>query len=304
MPSQADIRQRVTNQIVEALRSGTVPFWRRPWAPSENAGFPTNAISRKPYRGINTLLTSLAALEKGYNSKWWATYPQWQSLGGQVRRGEKGTQIVLYKPVHKVTINDDGEEEVDSFPVMRTWTVFNIAQVDGDGLDQYRATFQAAQDSRFVDCKRAEEVITATGVDIRHGGARAVYVPDGDYIQLPPKEAFTKAHEYYGVAGHELIHWTGHKSRLNRLNRLARFGDESYAVEDLVAELGSAFLLAEVGMPQSDDLRNVTAYLASWLRVLERDHFAVFTASSAASGAVDYILSFSGNPQPEELVTA
>jgi antirestriction protein ArdC len=112
-----------------------VPCWRRPWLLGENTGLPTNVVSGKKYQGCNNLLLSLAALEKGYESKWWATYPQWRSLGGQVRRGEKGTTIILYKPVRKVTITADGEEEVDSFPVMRTWTVFNIAQVDGDGLD-------------------------------------------------------------------------------------------------------------------------------------------------------------------------
>jgi antirestriction protein ArdC len=293
MPTQAEIRQSITEKIVAALRSGTVPFWRRPWSQSENTGMPTNAVSGKKYQGINTWLTTLAALEKGYGSKWWATYQQWQSLGGQVRRGEKGTQIILYKPVRKVTINDDGEEEVDSFPIMRTWTIFNIAQVDGDGLNQYRATFKSAPDTRFVDCGPAEEVIAATGAEIRHGGNRAVYFPDADYIQLPPKAAFGKPHEYYGVAGHELIHWTGHKDRLNRLNRLARFGDKTYAMEELVAELGSAFLLSELGIPQSDDLSNVVAYLGDWLKVLEKDHSAIFTASSASSKAVEFVISFS-----------
>jgi antirestriction protein ArdC len=311
MPTQAEIRQTITEKIVAALRSGTVPFWRRPWTQSENAGFPTDVVSGKKYQGINTWLTALAALEKGYDSKWWGTYQQWRSLGGQVRRGEKGTQIILYKPIRKITVNDEGEEAVDTFPIMRTWTVFNVAQVDSDSLDQYRATVRIAPDSRFVDCGPAEETIAATGADIRHGGSRAAYLPEPDYIQLPPKAAFGKPHEYYGVAGHELVHWTGHKSRLNRLNRLARFGDKSYAMEELVAELGSAFLLAELGIPQSDDLSNVTAYLADWLKVLENDHYAVFTASSAASKAVEFITGFSRkadtaeeSEEAGELVTA
>ncbi len=144
-----------------------------------------------------------------------------------------------------------------------------------------------------MDCGTAEKVIAATGADIRHGGGRAAYFPGADYIQVPEKQAFEKAHEYYCTVGHELVHWTGHERRLNRLDKLARFGNEAYAVEELVAELASAFLLADIGMPQSDDLTNVTAYLASWLRVLGRDHSAIFTASSAASKAVDFILSFS-----------
>jgi antirestriction protein ArdC len=120
-----------------------------------------------------------------------------------------------------------------------------------------------------VVCERAKEVFAATGADVRHGGDRAFYSPDGDFIQLPPKQAFSNPHEYYGVFAHESVHWTGHVSRLNRLNKLARFGSESYAVEELVAELGGTFLLAELGIPQAGDLTNVTAYLASWLKVLD-----------------------------------
>jgi antirestriction protein ArdC len=163
--------------------------------------------------------------------------------------------------------------------------------VDGN-LDQYRASASSTE-PRFVDYEPAEKVVAATGADIRHGGDRAFYSPAGDYIQLPPREAFSKAHEFYGVASHELIHWSGAVHHLNRLNRLARFGDESYAVEELIAELGRAFLLAELGIPQSDDLTNVMAYLAHWLKVLERDHTAIFTATSASTKAVDFILGFS-----------
>lgn len=298
MLTQSELREKTTNQIVTALRAGNVPFWRQPWSPDKTAGYPTNAISGKPYRGINTLLTSLAALEKGYASKWWGTYPQWKSLGGQVRRGETGTGIILFKPVRKMKINDQGEEEVSSFPIMRSWTIFNVAQVDGD-LDQYRASASSTEPS-FVDYDPAEKVMAATGADIRYLGDRAFFSPDGNFIQMPRKEAFQKAHEFYGVQAHELVHWTGHKTRLNRLNKLARFGDESYAVEKLVAELGRAFLLAELGIPQSEDLTNVTAYLAHWLKVLEQDQTAIFTASSASAGAVDYILSFSRPKEAED----
>ena len=292
MLTQNELREKITNQIVTALRAGDVPFWRQTWSQGKNAGYPANAVSGKSYRGINTLLTSLAALEKGYESKWWGTYPQWNSLGGQVRRGEKGTTIILFKPVRKVRTNAEGEEEVSSFPVMRSWTIFNVAQVDGD-LDQYRASASSNAEPRFVDYEPAEKVIAATGADIRYLGDRAFYSPEGDFIQMPRKEAFEKAHEFYGVQAHETVHWTGHKTRLNRLNKLARFGSEAYAMEELVAELGSAFLRAELGIPQSDDLRSVTAYLSHWLNVLERDHSAIFTASSAAAKAVDFVLDFS-----------
>lgn len=291
MLTQAEIRATVTNKIVEALRSGAVPFWRQPWAGNQQAGLPTNAVSKKAYRGINSLLLSLAGVGKKDDSKWWATYNQWRSLGGQVRRGEKGSTIVLFKPVTTRKVNSEGEEEVRSFPFMRNWTVFHISQVDGN-LEQYRRSVQKTE-PRFVDYAPAEEVIKATGADIRYGGDRAFFSPEHDFIQMPEKGAFEKAHEFYGVLAHESIHWSGHESRLKRLNKLARFGDESYAVEELVAELGSAYLLTELGIPQSDDLSNVTAYLANWLKVLERDHYAIFTASSAASTAADFVLSFS-----------
>jgi len=300
MSIQTELRERITNQIVAALRSGQVPFWRRPWALGQNAGWPTNIVSGKSYQGINTLLLSLAAMEKGYESKWWGTYQQFRSLSGQVRRGEKSSTIILYKPVHKVTLNDQGEEAVESFPIMRAWSVFNVAQVDGDTLDKYRDSARPNLESNFVDCDHAEEVFAATAADVRHGGGRAFYSPEGDFIQLPPREAFKIAHEYYGVLGHETVHWSGHKSRLNRIDKLARFGSESYAVEELVAELGSAFLLAELNIPQSDDLSNVTAYLGHWLGVLERDHFAIFTASSAASKAVDFVLGFSRQAEAQD----
>lgn len=152
-----------------------------------------------------------------------------------------------------------------------------------------------------MDYEPAEKVIAATGADIRFLGDRAFYSPEGDFIQLPRKEAFEKAHEFYGVMAHETVHWTGHKNRLNRLNKLARFGSESYSVEELVAELGNAFLLADLGIPQSDDLSAVTSYLDHWLNVLQRDHSAIFTASSAAAKAVDFILDFS---RPQEQAEA
>jgi antirestriction protein ArdC len=292
MLSQTEIREKVTKQIIEALQSGHIPFWRKPWSEDPNAGCPTNAVSRKPYRGINNLILSL----KNYNSKWFATYNQWQSLGYQVRKGEKGIPIILFKPIHKVIINNNGEEETQSFILMRMWSVFHISQVDGD-KGPFQTTTQHTK-HHFMDYEPAEKAIAATKANIHYNGEYASYSPKYDFIQMPPKELFKEIHEFYGTLTHELIHWTGHKSRLNRLNKLARFGNESYAIEELIAELGSSFLLAELDIPQSNDLSNVTAYLAHWLKILKQDHTAIFTAASAASKAVDFILSFS---QPQEI---
>ena len=288
MLSQSEIRAAVTNKIVEALKSGAIPFWRRPWTKGPNSGHPTNAISGKPYRGVNWVLLSLS----GQSSKWWATYNQWKSLGGQVRKGAKATQIILYKPVTTEKLNDEGEVELNSFPLMKSWSVFHIDQVNGD-LAKFRDPPKTETESKFIDYGPAEDVFLATDADVRFGGDRAFYSPSGDYIQMPPKESFERSHEFYGVLAHEAIHWTGHVSRLNRLTKFARFGSEAYALEELVAELGSAYLMSEVGLPQSDDLSNVTAYLDNWLKVLKRDHTAIFSAASAASKAVDHVLEFS-----------
>ena len=288
MLSQSQIREDVTNRVVAALKSGAVPFWRQTWAKSKNSGTPTSAVSGKPYRGINRILLSLL----GHESKWFATYAGWRNVGGQVRRGEKGVTAILYKPVTKKKVNDEGEEEQNSFAFMKTFSLFHISQVDGN-LSRFRDAVKPNNEPTFVDYGPAEEVFAATGADVRFGGGRAFYSPSHDFIQLPPKSAFNQAHQFYSVLAHETVHWSGHESRLNRLNKFARFGSESYAVEELVAELGSAYLVNEIGLPQSHDLSNVTAYLDHWLKVLQRDHTAIFTAASAASAAADHILAYS-----------
>ena len=292
MLSQSAIREDVTNRVVAALQSGAVPFWRQTWTKSENTGTPTSAVSGKPYRGINRILLSLL----GHESKWFATYAGWRSLGGQVRRGERGVTAILYKPVTKKKVNDEGEEEQSSFAFMKTFSLFHISQVDGD-LSRFRDAPKPDTGAIFHDYGPAECVFAATGAEVRFGGGRAFYSPTNDFIQLPPKSSFPQAHGFYSVLAHETIHWSGHESRLNRLNKFARFGSESYAVEELVAELGSAYLVNEIGLPQSDDLSNVTAYLGHWLKVLQRDHTAIFTAASAASAAADHILAYSQPPE-------
>jgi antirestriction protein ArdC len=297
MASQEEIRRRVTKEIVTALREGTMP-WRRPWSELENTGLPTSVLTEEPYSGVNFWTLQLAASRRGFTSKWWGTFRAWQSHGLQVKKrpddvppGAWGTRCVYFRPVTKTTKNRNGEEEEERFFLLREFVLFNAEQVTGPGIEDYLARPRTG--GGFVDYQPAEEAISATGADIRHSGNRAVYRSEQDYIQLPPKGAFSQTHEYYATALHELTHWSGHESRLARLTKLARFGSEAYAVEELVAEMGAAFLCAELGIPQADDLSNVTAYLASWLRVFERDINAIFTASGAASRAADYILGFS-----------
>ena len=190
-----------------------------------------------------------------------------------------------------------GEDVEERRFFARQFTVFNLSQCGGSALDQFRTPTPVRE---FVDYGPAEEVIAATEADIRHGGNRAFYCPTGDYIGLPLKETFETAAALYSTALHELVHWSGNESRLNRLDKLARFGSESYVAEELVAELGSAFLTSALGVPNAPIQENA-AYLENWLQVLRADSRAIFTASTAASAAADYILSFSNVETVDEI---
>jgi antirestriction protein ArdC len=293
MKNQIEIRQCITNQIIEALRAGTPP-WRRPWTDLENSGFPTNIASKRPYSGVNPLLLQLVAQHRGYQSQWWGTFNQWQSLGGRIMKrpadvppGHWGTRIVFFRPVTKKTVTAEGDEATDKFLVLREFTVFNLDQVEGECLDHLRP--RPRSQSNFIDYEPADKVIAATGADIRYGGNRAFYSRSDDHIQMPFKATFESQHEWYATHFHELCHWSE--------KRLAWEG--SYALGELVAEIASCFLASGVGIPQSDDLSNHHAYLQAWLKELEGDPKAIFKAATQASKAADFILSFS-RPQQDE----
>ncbi len=305
MATQAEIRQQVTARIVETLKAGTPP-WRRPWSSLTNTGSPANIVSRRPYTGVNTLLLQLVAQERGYSSRWWGTFRQWQELGCRVKPrpahiqpGSYGIKVVFCKPVTKPAGQSQADEKGEGehtgregrYFLLRQFCVFHAEQVEGDGIEKYLARPRTT--TAFEDYTPAEEAIAATDAHMEYGGDKAVYYPEADLIRLPVKEVFTSVTEFYATAFHELGHWTGHQSRLARLNKNARFGSAAYAFEELVAEMGGCFLCSEVGVPQSDDVSNQAAYLASWLSILQADPTAIFTAASQASAAVDYILSFS-----------
>ena len=292
----ADLYQQITDKIIGQLEKGVAP-WQQPWA-SVGGGMPKNVVSRKPYRGINTLLLWDASTEHGYQSDLWGTYRQWDMLGGHVNRGQRATKIIFWNVTNKMAIDrTTGEEKAEKRFFCKEYSVFNIDQCGGEPLDRFRATRPV---DGFIDFGPAEEAIAATGADVRHGGNRAFFDTNQDHIQLPIKEAFATPASYYSTALHELTHWSGHDSRLNRINKLARFGDESYAAEELVAELGAAFLTASLGIPNERTLTSAAAYLDHWLSVLRSDNRAVFTAATAASAAADYVLSFSRVVESEE----
>jgi antirestriction protein ArdC len=299
MPSQQQLREKITAQIVAALESGNVPPWRRPWRVGPNSGAPANVVSKKPYRGINPILLDVASTRHNLSSKWWATFNQWKGLGGKVMRrpadvpeGQWGTTIVFWTPVTKTERDAEGDSKTDRYFVMRSYTVFNVDQVEGDLLAHLRAghadtTGDAAQ---VIDYQPAEEAIAATNVSIRYGGGRAFYSPVHDSIQVPPKASFEALDEFYETIFHELVHSTEHPSRLDWSRKEA---DNSYAMGELVAEIGSCYLARELGVPASENLTNHVAYLANWLKAMKDDPKFIFTASSQASKAADYILSFS-----------
>lgn len=286
----ADIYQDVTDRIIRRLEDGVAP-WRQPWL-SIGLGMPKNAASNRQYNGVNVWLLMLTAETRGFDSNLWGTFNQWRNLGGHVNRGEKGTQIVFWNIKEETTTNPQtGEQKEEKRFFARTYTVFNLCQCGGEKLDRFRPSPTEALP--FEDHDEAEYAIARTDADIRYGGNQAYFHKADDYIQLPNKDRFRMESEFYSTALHELSHWTGHETRLNRIDKLSRFGDESYAMEELVAEMSSAFLCASLGVENIFGERLAASYIEGWLKVLKSDRRAIFTASSAASEAADYVLSFS-----------
>jgi antirestriction protein ArdC len=307
MPSQNEIRQTITSQIVEALKSGTLPPWRRPWALDKNAGHPANVVSKRSYRGINPLILGVASARHGFRSKWWATFNQWKQLGGTVMKrpddvppGKWGTAIIYWQRLTKTVRDDNGEDEEQRFFFCKMYTVFNVDQVVGDHLDHLRvgnAPLDTMEvQARYEKADEAIAAIAATGADIRHGGNRAYYEPQGDYIAMPHRHQFTDG-EYYETVFHELTH---HSEAPSRLNCDRSKPENSYAFLELRAELGGCYVAAELGLPTAENLTNHASYLQSWLQQMENDPKFVWRAAAQASQAADFILSFSRQPVEEE----
>ncbi len=285
---QADLYEGVTQAIIAAIEAG-VGEYRMPWNArlcfGAAASVPCNPVGRYGYKGINILSLWCSQQARSYPTTEWATFRQWQSVGAQVRKGEKGTLTVFYKPVvadNRDGADDDAQSSSRRF-VARAAYVFNSAQVDG-----YTPT-TAPPLPEIERHDKADELIAASNAAIHHGGPNACYLPSRDEIRLPPPGAFHSSAGYYGVALHELTHWTGHQSRCARDLR-GRFGTEAYAMEELIAELGAAFLAAEIGLdaePRIDHAR----YIESWLKVLRNDKRAIFTAAAKASDAAVFLKS-------------
>ncbi|MDR6623829.1 zincin-like metallopeptidase domain-containing protein [Caulobacter segnis] len=292
--SDVSLYDEVTGKIIAQLEAGRFPWvqpWGRPRGPA--LALPRNGLTGRRYSGVNILLLWGAVIEQGHPSQGWVTFRQALAAGGAVRRGEHGTTVVFadrFTPkAEQERAARDGDEP-GQVAFLKRFKVFNLAQCEGlEGLDKDPAPVPERQ---VVPV--AEALIAATGADFRIGGARAYYAPALDYVRVPPQPAFTDQINYYRTAFHELTHWTGHPSRLAR-DQSGPHGGKAYGREELVAELGAAFVCASLGITPT--VRHAD-YLGAWLETLREDNRAIFRAASQASKAADLLLSFQADPGP------
>jgi len=283
-----DVYTRITNQIVSHLEKGVRP-WVRPW----NAEHPAGRITRplrhngKPYSGINVLSLWASAMAQNFAAPIWMTFKQASELDAHIRKGEKGSLVVYADSITRKETDEKTGGEIDrEIPFLKGYTVFNVEQIEG--LPEVYYAKAAPTLDPVARIEHAEKFFGALGANIRHGGNRAFYSIAADAIQMPPFESFQNADSYYATLAHECTHWTGSKTRLDRDFGGHRFGSEGYAVEELVAELGAAFLCADLELalePREDH----ASYIATWLKVLAADNRAVFTTAAHAQRAAEFI---------------
>lgn len=275
-----NIYQLITDRFIEELEKGVIP-WQRGWHGVRKGAY--NRVSKKPY----SLLNQMMLQHQGE----YATFKQWESLGGTIKKGSKSEIVVFWKIQPVEESKEDGTKEVKHIPILRYFNVFHISQVDGvEPLNVAELT----ELEPIAEAERIkEEYKSRENIDIREIITNeAFYSPSRDIIEVPCKEQYTDISEFYSTLFHEMVHSTGHKSRLDRLDTSinSRFGSETYSKEELVAEIGSATILSILGIETAKTFRNSTAYLQSWLRVLRNDNKFIVSASSRAEKAVNYIL--------------
>jgi antirestriction protein ArdC len=283
-----DVYEKITNQIVCELEKGVRP-WLKPWNAEHAAGRITRPLRGNgvPYQGINVLMLWSAAMEKGFAAPIWMTFKQAGELKAHVRKGEQGSLVVYAdKIIRSEADAATGEATEHAIPFMKGYTVFNVEQIDGLPERFYAKAEPRGETVQRIG--RVDSFLSATGANLVHGGSRACYVLSTDNIHMPCIDVFRDAESYYATLAHEVTHWTRHPSRLNREFGRKRFGDEGYAMEELVAELGSAFLSADLELtPEVRD--DHAAYIASWIKVLKNDKRAIFSAASHAQRAADFL---------------
>lgn len=282
--SKRDLYQEVTDKIIDSLEQGVSP-WVCPWDRSGEMTLPVNHSSGDFYRGINVCLLWMEQQLRGFSSSRWMTYKQAAVKGGYVKKGEKGTTVIFYKTGEKETgeFNENGEGIIEKIPMLRSFTVFNLDQIEGIELPEPKTNFEGGFDS----IEAAETVLMASGVVIHESGTRAFYRPSTDEITMPDRTRFISANDYYATALHELVHATKHKSRCDRVPYDSKQAKGAYAFEELVAELGANFCMAGLGL--SGSVQAHASYIDHWLGVLREDKKAIFKAAAQAQKAHEWI---------------
>ncbi|MBR0755379.1 DUF1738 domain-containing protein [Bradyrhizobium jicamae] len=287
--SRGDLYARITDRIVTELERGVRP-WVRPWAAANMAGRITRPLRHngQPYTGINVVLLWSEAVARGFHSPIWMTFKQASELGAHVRKGETGSTVVYASRFTKLETDAHGGEVERDIPFLKAYTVFCVDQIDG--LPEHYYDRPAVVVSTIERSARADAFFANTGAIVRHGGSMAFYAPSSDHIQLPPIESFRDTASYIAVRAHETVHWTAPAHRVNR--DLSRYGKDrsERAREELIAELGSCFLCADLGIsPELEPRPDHASYLASWLEVLSSEKRFIFSAAAHAQRAVAYL---------------
>jgi antirestriction protein ArdC len=295
-----DVYDKVTHRIIEQLEQGVRP-WMKPWSAGHADGKIIRPLRHNgiPYNGVNVILLWMESMEKGYTAPIWMTFKQALELGGHVRKGERGSMVVYANTITRTETDDaTGEEKERDIPFMKGYTVFNVQQIEKLPQHYYSPADLPPRldEAQRIEC--AEAFLNHIGASVSHGGNRAFYSALSDHIQMPPFEFFDKPESYYETRLHETVHWTKHPARLNREFGKKKWGDEGYAMEELVAEIGSAFLAADLRL--TPEVReDHAAYIDSWLKVLKEDKRAIFSAASHAQKAADHLHSYQPDPEPE-----
>jgi antirestriction protein ArdC len=287
--AKTDFYAQVTNTVIEMMESGIFSA-KNEWTKTQvNAFNSCNAVTKRRYSGINTIVLACAMLKNGFVSNEWLTFKQALENNTPVKKGSKSQTVFFYKTLKK----ENDKNEIEKIPMLKSFNVFNVEQ-----LENYTApVVEVTTESEFLMMEKAEEIMTKSGAKFNFGGDSAFFRPSTDSITLPTREQFSDEAFFYSVAFHELTHWTGAKTRLDRQNG-KRFGDAAYAMEELVAELGATFLCADIDiLPRTLD--NHASYLANWIQVLKDDKKAIFTAAAQAQKAHDFIMSLV-NPAAKE----
>ena len=274
--SKADVEREITSQIIAAIESGT-GNWSKPWASLDGA--PSNAKTGRDYRGVNRLVLSITQHAAMYERGIWATIKQWNSLGARVNKGEKASYITV-----RSERRDQETDEVTGV-FWRAAPVFNAAQVNGYEVPAL-ADPRALQG--YLEYANADAFVLRTGATLKHGGDKAFYMPSKDAIMLPAREAFSDGAAYYATLFHELTHWTGADQRLDR-KQGGKFGSNDYAFEELVAEIGAAFLCSDMGVSNDEPRTDHAQYLKGWLEILKASDKAIFSAAAQAGKATEYL---------------